>query len=162
MAHMEAVTLPVQYSVEPPPTSASLYCKTGASPRRRPVCGTQTWRMSNRKFYCDRLSKQPSPTLRPSAHLSNAAAAAARVSLEDDVIDVGQRGPDAFQQQVQRLNGFRLLNQVITAGAQRQTEMELKQTHEHQDGNTTLTQWRHWAYFESKHSSGWLNDLSRF
>lgn len=85
--------------------------------------------VKHRKFYCDRLSKQPSPTLRPSAHLSNAAAAAAaRVSLEDDVVDVGQRGPDAFQQQVQRLNGFRLLNQVITAGAQRQTEMELKHT----------------------------------
>lgn len=80
------------------------------------------------------------PLLYGPQRISNGAAAAARVSLEDDVVDVGQRGPDAFQQQVQRLNGFRLLNQVITAGAQRQTEMELKQTHEHQDGNTTLTQ----------------------
>lgn len=63
MAHMEAVTLPVQYSVEPPPTSASLYCKTGASPRRRPVCGTQTWLMSNTESFTVTDSANSRPLL---------------------------------------------------------------------------------------------------
>lgn len=48
------------------------------------------------------------------------------VSLEDDVVDVGQRGPDALEQQVQGLDGCGLLSRVVAAGAQRQTEVELK------------------------------------
>lgn len=44
--------------------------------------------------------------------------------LEDEVVDVRQRGSDTLQQQVEGLKRRRLL--VIAAGAQRQAEMELK------------------------------------
>lgn len=47
-------------------------------------------------------------------------------SLEDEVVDVSQRGSDAFQQQVERLNSCGFLSRVLAAGAQRQTEVELK------------------------------------
>ncbi len=46
--------------------------------------------------------------------------------LEDEVINISQCGSNTFQQQVKRLNGCRLLSRVLAAGAQRQTEMELK------------------------------------
>lgn len=59
-------------------------------------------------------------------HLCLTLREAGSVSLKDEVVNVGQCCSDTFQQQVERLNGRCLLSRVVTAGAQRQTEMKLK------------------------------------
>lgn len=67
------------------------------------------------------------PLERPRADVcSRKAPRARRDSLEDEVINVGQRCSDALEQQVQRLNGCCLLARALVAGAQRQTEVELQ------------------------------------
>lgn len=48
------------------------------------------------------------------------------ILLKDEVVNVGERGADTFQQQVERLKSRHLLSRVLTAGAQRQTEVELR------------------------------------
>lgn len=47
-------------------------------------------------------------------------------SLENEVVDISQRGSNAFEKQVERLNSCCFLRRVVSTGAQRQTEMELR------------------------------------
>lgn len=45
-----------------------------------------------------------------------------KISLEDQIVHIGERGPNAFEQEVDRLDGDHIaLFRLISVGAQRQT-----------------------------------------
>lgn len=109
---------PARSSVESPPTSTCLSGKIGTSPRRRPVCQTRrrdTDVTANQILYVI-LTIWTETTWS---------------SLEDEIVHVCQCGTDTFQQKVEGLNGRDFLSRVLTAGAQRQTEVQLKLTQKH-------------------------------
>lgn len=158
---MEAVTLPVQYSVEPPHTSASLDCKTGASPRRRPVCGTQTRRMSNTESFTVTDSANSRPLLYGPQRISLMPPQQRESHLKMMSSTSVSVAPMLFSS--------RFRDWMASVSSTESSPLEPRDRlrwswnkQEHQGGNTTLTPWQHWADFESKHSSGWLNDLTCF
>lgn len=132
-------TLPVQCSVGPLPTSASLCGKTGTSPQRRPVWRKHHRQETDTEHNITKVKTQMFPLpvaaeFKLRSDLSHVALkwqqsststtlrAGTIVSLKDEVVNVGQRRSDTFQQQVQRLHRCWLLSRVLTTGAQRQTE----------------------------------------